>query len=541
MIASGPEPSSPRSADGIDRLFARLLAGIVALSWTGVLLAELGWFHPVAIFALGAVTVGIAWVLVGRALRREPAAPTAGGAILALVALIALAAGVVLPPGDPVVAGADESVYLSLASVVRQRGAILSHDALLADTPQEDWPRLFSRDRFWPQRLNRFEGGVQIVDGEPVLQPSFFHLLPIWVAGVAMAGGERAGAFVTPAFAILGIVTLFLAARRLTSASAAAGAAALVATSLGQAWCGRQPLSELPAQFFVLSGVWCFTWWSAEARVLPAVMAGLAFGIAAFARVDVLLLVTPAVAIVLAARWWGTRRRSRTHGQCVLALAATTGHALIHGLTIAQPYSLRIGRHLVHDRALPMSVAAATALAAIAALLFICRRRHWWIAGDVRYLGLAIVVVTTVIVLRQPQRLIESPLAYLLTGPGLALAAIGLVRWSQREDLPAWLVLLLATTSALAYLDMPRDLPEMPVVFRRTLPVLLPLAALLVADTLVPRGATRRRAIAGSLLLFALTVAGARYVVPVLGRELPSGSREAVAAIVGELPGRRHS
>ena len=79
MIASGPEPSSPRSGDGIDRLFARLLAGIVALSWTGVLLAELGWFHPVAIFALGAVTVGIAWVLVGRALRREPAAPTAGG------------------------------------------------------------------------------------------------------------------------------------------------------------------------------------------------------------------------------------------------------------------------------------------------------------------------------------------------------------------------------------------------------------------------------------------------------------------------------
>jgi hypothetical protein len=535
VIASGPEPASPRSADGIDRLFARLLAGIVALSWTGVLLAELGWFHPVPIFALGAVTVGIAWVLVGRALRQEPAAPTAGGAILALVALIALAAGVVLPPGDPVVAGADESVYLSLASVVRQRGAILSHDALLADTPQEDWPRLFSRDRFWPQRLNRFEGGVQIVDGEPVLQPSFFHLLPIWVAGVAMAGGERAGAFVTPAFAILGIVTLFLAARRLTSAIAAASAAALVATSLGQAWCGRQPLSELPAQFFVLSGVWCFTWWSAEARVLPAVMAGLAFGIAAFARVDVLMLVTPAFAIVLAARWW-ERGVDRGFMACVLALAATTGHALIHGLTIAQPYSLRIGRHFAHDRALPMSVAAATALAAIAALLFIGRRRHWRIAAMSRYLGLAIVVVTTVIVLRQPQRLIESPLAYLLTGPGLALTAIGLVRWSQREDLPAWLVLLLATTSALAYLDMPRDLPEMPGVFRRTLPVLLPLAALLVADTLVPRGATRRRLIAGWLLLFALIVAGARHVVPVLGRELPSGSREAVAAIVGELP-----
>jgi hypothetical protein len=74
----------------------------------------------------------------------------------------------VLPPADPLVAGADESVYLNLAGAIRQRGAILSEDRLLAETPQDDWPRLFSRDRFWPQRLNRFEGGVQIEDHEPV-------------------------------------------------------------------------------------------------------------------------------------------------------------------------------------------------------------------------------------------------------------------------------------------------------------------------------------------------------------------------------------
>jgi hypothetical protein len=52
VIASGPEPPSPRSTDGIDRLVARLFAGMVALSWTGLLLAELGWFRPVPIFAL---------------------------------------------------------------------------------------------------------------------------------------------------------------------------------------------------------------------------------------------------------------------------------------------------------------------------------------------------------------------------------------------------------------------------------------------------------------------------------------------------------
>ncbi len=546
MTAPGPTPSAPRSADAIDRLFARLFAGIAALSWAGMVLAELGWFQPVPLLVLAATTAGVAWLLVGKALRREPAAPTARGAVLAVTGLVALAAGSVLPPGDPVVAGADESVYLSLASAVRQRGAILSHDALLADTPRDDWPRLFSRDRFWPQRLNRFEGGVQIADDAPVLQPSFFHLLPLWIAGVQIAAGEEAGAFVTPAFAILGVVALFLAGRRLTSSVAAAGAAALVATSLGQAWCGRQPLSELPAQFFVLCGVWFFAWWSAEGRVAAAVMAGLAFGIAAFTRVDVLMLVTPVVIVVLAACWWqrltprglgaegGGADRGLVAGAA--ALAIVTGHALLHALTIAQPYTLRIGRHLVHDRTMPAVLTVIAVLTASAALLVVGRRRQWRIAGMSRHLGLTIAIVTIAIVVRQPQRLIESPLIYLLTGPGLVLAAIGLVRWSRREDAPAWLVVLLAAASALAYLDMPRDLPDMPGVFRRTLPILLPLAALLVADTLVPRAATRRRAIVGSLVLVALIVAGARHLRPLLGQTLPSGSRETVAAIARDVP-----
>jgi hypothetical protein len=546
VTSPGPDQAASPSADAIDRLFARLFASITALSWSWMLLAELGWFRPIPILVLGTMAVALSWVLVERALREAPAAPTSRTAVLAVTGLIVLAACGVLPPGDPVVAGADESVYLSLASAVRQRGTILSRDALLAETPQDDWARLFSRDRFWPERLNRFEGGVQIADGAPILQPSFFHLLPVWMAGVQMAGGERAGALVAPAFSILGVIALFLAGRRLTSSVAAAGAAALVATSLGQAWCGRQPLSELPAQFFVLCGVWFLTWWSIEGLVAAAAMAGLAFGMAAFTRVDVLLLVTPVVIAVFAARWWqnltpgglwpagdGT---DRGLGAGVLALGVSTGHALVHALTITQPYTLRIGRHLAHDRALPMLVTAATALAGIAALLIVARRRQWRIAAMSSHLGLAIAVVTIGIALRQPQRLIESPLLYLLTGPGLILAAIGLVRWSRREDAPAWLVLLLTAASALAYLDMPRDLPDMPGVFRRTLPVLLPLAALLAADTLVPRASTRRRAIAGSLVLVTLLVAGARHLRPIVGQPLPSGSREAVTAIARDVP-----
>ena len=546
MTASGQPPVPTARADAIDRWFARIFVAIAGLSWAGLLLAEVGAFRfgPLILLGGGCVAVGLA--VIEAALRRDTKKRTSTASALAVIALAGLATAVVLPPGDPIVAGADESVYLHLASGIRRNGAILSSDRLLEETPRDDWPRLFSRDRHWPQRLNRFEGGVQIADSGTILQPGFFHLLPVAIAGVETLVGERAGAYVPPAFAVLGMVALFLLARRLTSAAAAAGAAGLVAISLAQAWCGRQPLSELPAQYFVISGLLFFTWWHADRSVAAALLSGVAFGLAAFTRLDVLMLVTPMLGLVLAVCWWdrlasrAPTDERRAYGRGLTALTITvavvTGHALVHAATIAQPYTLRIGRHFLRDRTLPAFVVAAAALAAFAAIAALGHRRRWRVAALSRYLGPAIALVTIAIVLRQPQRLLESPLIYLLTGPGLALAAVGLVAWSWRGDAPSWLVLLLAAASAVAYLDMPRDLPEMPSVFRRTLPVLFPLAALLVAAVLVPPAARRWRRILGILVLLALGVAGARHVTPIIGRPIPAGARAALTEIAGDVP-----
>ena len=546
MTASGQPPVPTARADAIDRWFARIFVAVAGLSWAGLLLAEVGAFRfgPLILLGGGCVAVGLA--VIEAALRRDTKKRTSTASALAVIALAGLATAVVLPPGDPIVAGADESVYLHLASGIRRNGAILSSDRLLEETPRDDWPRLFSRDRHWPQRLNRFEGGVQIADSGTILQPGFFHLLPVAIAGVETLVGERAGAYVPPAFAVLGMVALFLLARRLTSAAAAAGAAGLVAISLAQAWCGRQPLSELPAQYFVISGLLFFTWWHADRSVAAALLSGVAFGLAAFTRLDVLMLVTPMLGLVLAVCWWdrlasrAPTDERRAYGRGLTALTITvavvTGHALVHAATIAQPYTLRIGRHFLRDRTLPAFVVAAAALAAFAGIAALGHRRRWRVAALSRYLGPAIALVTIAIVLRQPQRLLESPLIYLLTGPGLALAAVGLVAWSWRDDAPSWLVLLLAAASAVAYLDMPRDLPEMPSVFRRTLPVLFPLAALLLAAVLVPPTARGWRRMAGALALFALGVAGARHITPIIGRPIPVGGRAALMEIARDVP-----
>jgi len=547
VTASGQPPAPTARADAIDRWFARIFVAIAGLSWAGLLLAEVGAFRlgPLALLGGGVVAVGL--VVIEAALRRDSRKRTSTASAFVVIALVAVAMAVVLPPGDPIVAGADESVYLHLASGIRRSGAILSSDPLLEETPQDDWPRLFSRDRYWPQRLNRFDGGVQIADSGPILQPGFFHLLPVAIAGVETLVGDRAGAYVPPVFAVLGMVALFLLARRLISAAAAVGAAGLVAISLAEAWCGRQPLSELPTQYFVMSGLLFFTWWHAERSVAAALLSGVAFGLAAFTRLDVLMLVTPMLILVLAVCWWdrlasraapSDERRALGRGLTALTITVVvvTGHALVHAATIAQPYTLRIGRHFLRDRTLPAFVVAAAALAAFAAIAALGHRRRWKVAALSRYLGPAIALVTIAIVLRHPQRLLESPLIYLLTGPGLALAAVGLVTWSWRDDASSWLVLLLAAASAVAYLDMPRDLPEMPSVFRRTLPVLFPLAALLLGALLVPPDARRWRRIAGAVAFLALGVAGARHITSIIGRPIPVGGRAALMEIARDVP-----
>ncbi len=534
MPADGTELPTT-AADAIERVFVRVFTALAAMSWIGMVLAELGWFRPIPLAALAILGMVVGGLSLEGALRRQASRALRPVELLCVLVLGSLAGAVVLPPGDPVVGGADESVYLSIASHLRHHGALVTEDTLLAETPQEDWPRLFSRDRFWPQRLNRFDGGVQIVEGAPVLQPSFFHLLPAWIAGTELFASERAGRLVAPVFAVLSAIVLYLAARRLTSLVAAAAAGALLATSLGQAWCGRLPLSELPAQFFVLSGVWLTAWWADTDSAVPGVLAGVAFGLAALSRVDVLILVIPAVVVVLGVRWW-QRGADRALVGYALALAVVSANAAAHALTIAQPYTLRIGRHLVHDRTLPALLAGAAALAFLGALLAVAQRRRWRISALGRYLGLAIAVATIGIVVHQPDRLIESPLAYLLTPVGLALAGVGLLRWSRRDDAAAWVVVLLAAASALAYLDRARDLPEMPGVFRRTLPVLLPLAGLLLADTLAPRRARRLWTIAGAIVLAGLIASGARHVGPILGQRIASGGRDAIHAIARNVP-----
>lgn len=521
--------------DGLDAGFVVAFALAGTTAWLGLTLAEVGLLHrSIAIAGLVGLALPISY-LAARSIRgaRPPRMATA----ILLSGILAAHAVAVLPGADPRIDGADESVYLNVAARIARTGGLVTPDPLLAAIPAREWPRLFSRDRFWPQRLNRFPGGVQIAESAPVLQPNFFHLLPAWLALTQVLVGTST--FVPPLCSVLSIAALFLVTRRLVSEPAALAAAALLAINGGQIWGGRLPLSELPTQLFVLCTLFFAVWMLQTDARMPSVAAGAALGLAACSRIDVWLLVLPIVAGVLAldALRRGWRPSHRAYSLAAIPLLLQAG---AHALTVSQPYTLRIFGHASRDAALPSLLAAGIcALLAATILLWPAARRHLArsLTGWSHGAGLlAIVGGVLWLAVRAGSGPLNGPLATLMSPPGVLLALGGLLLFVRDQSTAGLLVVALTMVSAAAYLDRARDIPVMPGVFRRVLPVLLPFTILAVTRLLLPLHAGRWPRLAGAVTLAALVVASAPRGLASAMTPVPRHLGAAIRGVVQDVP-----
>ena len=193
-MAGRPLPDS--RADALEWTFAAAFTLVGAVAWSALTLAELGLFSPVHVVALAAGVLLAAARLAGRDGVFRPRRPGIGAAVWAL-ALLAGGWLVLAPPADPVVDGADDSMYLHVGALIAHRGTLAPTDRLLSVTPADQWPALFRTDRHWPPRLNRFAGGIQAAPGDATLEPNFFHLPPAWMAAVTTAAGPAAAPWAT--------------------------------------------------------------------------------------------------------------------------------------------------------------------------------------------------------------------------------------------------------------------------------------------------------------------------------------------------------
>jgi len=535
MLPARDTSTDNRLPDALDAGAAVALLVVAALSWTALTLAEFGAFRPPLFGACATLVAAglVVWLrpIVGW-LRRKPDLWSS-----AWLGVLLLASSAMLSrPPDPTVGGADENIYFHLGAIINGRGGFLVTDPVLAETPPVEWPALFSRDKYWPRLLNRFEGGVQARDGDPRLRPNFFHLTPAWIAAVTAIAGPPAAVYAVPLIAWLVPVGLFLLARRLISVPAGMAASALLAVNPGHVWAGRLPLSETLAAYLIVSGLAFAVLWLVSNDRAAGGVAGTAIGLAALDRIDALLMVVPVVLVLLLVEW---RRAGRRLAPVAVPLALLTAQCIAHALTISRPYTQRIFRHVLHDRHVASIVGVAIVCVLIAAALVLVRRIQWrppaaWLtnAGPI-----VVLAVTGWLAIRLGGSAGTNHLTVLLTAPGLVLAVAGLLLASRSADRAMWLAIAVLALSAVVFVEAPRDVAGFPRVFRRDVPVLLPLMTLFQARVLFPGGAARLHRLAAGILLLALVgVQANRLQTMYRGGTESAGGREAVESVAALLP-----
>jgi hypothetical protein len=487
QVATGTPDDAARHAplarelSPIEAAFLLLVALLASFSWVAITLAELHLFRPWLLGGVALIVCGAAVMLTWRdtrsGLKLGPGVRPGEGA--ALAALLALAAVLFFQPGDYLVDGGDASVYLALAESIAKRGGITFVDPLLETIPESARAGLFIQDAIWPHLFNRFSGGIQIADGQPLILPNFFHLFPVLGACITLLFGSGTAIFLNPAAAVMSVWSIWLLGRRLSSPMTGWLAAILLTVNFGEIWFARFASSEMLCQTLVLVGLVCTSIATDDGPSSSGVLAGGAFGLAALTRVDVFFLILPFVLAFLAVAWFVARFRSwRAY---LVTLTAVTTQAVVHALTIAQPYTLRIvgeASGWIRGR----SALIAAALAVLAGFAWAARRSGIfrgvrWRSVSLQSLATAALCAAIVLVgLTAPGRLgdLISPL-----GVFAAFAGLGLMLTSDASmrRLPVVTIFLGSCFIYLARLNLGR----MPFRLRRFVPVILPLALLLAA------------------------------------------------------------
>jgi hypothetical protein len=308
--------------------------------------------------------------------------------------------------------------------------------------------------------------------------PQHFHLFASWIALLASMLGPHGGLLATGVLGLLGLWSVGMLGRRLAGPLVGALAMLLLGLNGVQVWFSRYSTAEALTQFLCFAGLYAFAVmagtdqrpttndegrrtkdgssvgalerWSDRAASRPsasgsrlsplasrlsvldrasfaALLAGLALGQWALARIDFLLIIPPLAAYLL--YMWLTRRWGRAQTLLALGFGAMLAHALVHVITIARAYFLDTLYARLQDQ---------SALVAATVLPFLTEQLR------------EVYVITPRSVLKEPLRL---PLELLLTAGFVALCFAlrrrpQLLAWAERQAL-RWAAPLL-TASALA-------------------------------------------------------------------------------------------
>lgn len=214
--------------------------------------------------------------------------------LLAVAAILLVAVVMFARPAEFVAGEGDPSYYYNIGYHLAHSGEMNVHDGSVPALSD------YEISTFYVNDIAQFDA-FQLRDrAAGRLQPLLYHLLPAWIGIFIMLFGSFGGLWVTPLFALLGLLAIYALARRLGGPLAAGAAGLLGATFTLSVWFARIPLSETMGAFFALSSMLFFVGYPGSGNAMMAVGCALAATCAACARPEAALLFVPLLLVMLA-------------------------------------------------------------------------------------------------------------------------------------------------------------------------------------------------------------------------------------------------
>ena len=295
-----------------ERLFWAVIISVIVTTTIAFALAAAGGYSlGRVVFCNAGIAAALALASRGR-LRLGPAAPRPTWTAVLPAALIVAAAPMYFaaPAAEYVLGGRDPGVYVNAGVQIAQSQSLVTTDRVAAAVPAA------TRDLFFPSYLDPNYYSVRFMGfhlRDPVagtVTGQFPQGYPVWVALAYGIDGITGTRRVIAWWAVLGILTVYFAARRLIGPLPAAAAAGLLSVHVIQTWYARYPNSEIVTQALLFAALLAHAYaHEDEDRFFGPIAASL-LGLALFTRFPVVFAVGGAVAASLLAPVNGHRVRA---------------------------------------------------------------------------------------------------------------------------------------------------------------------------------------------------------------------------------------
>ena len=404
-----------------------------------------------------------------------------GGLWLIFLLVFAAGAVVFLQPGSSLAGNWDPGVYHAQASALRASGCFFFEDSASPVLSQEEKSDSYARRGSHRVKMP----GFFVDEVRPHrLKPEFYPLYPVWIAAFQTMGGIKGGLYASGTFCLISLLFLTGICLEVTR-NEAVPSRMVAALATGfifllnpvQIWFSGFPTAEILMQTLFLGGAWSLAVFHRRAAPAYAFLAGMFFGLSAFASVTGIMLALSALLLfsVLFFRkkgWWGF----------YLPFLVLVPLSIYQNTVISDAYLERVllFRHSlvsIYVTKWPLLLTAAVGAAAAWGLF-----RKW------SRLFRPVCIVLTLIALLfaggylyrwGPDHTQGMHLAAMVSKAGLLIAVAGAGIWLIRAERFGWFIILVALSFTMLFMRSRMMSLNYPWAYKRFLAVTLPVVCLL--------------------------------------------------------------